>query len=64
MQVYNVINTNKQGKTKMSKLIKAYKKAPTAANRAKLQKYIAAHAMAICLLCELDLKFLKIHGFI
>jgi len=47
----------------MSKLIAAFRAAPTAANRAKLQKYLNAHMMAVCMASEAELAFLKANQF-
>ena len=47
----------------MIKLIKAYKKCPSPSNRAKLQKYLDRHMMAVCLASADDIAFLKTHEF-
>ena len=47
----------------MSKLINAYRKCPSPANRAKLQKYIDRHVMAICIASADEIAFLKTHEF-
>lgn len=47
----------------MSKLINTYRKCPSPANRAKLQKYIDRHIMAICIASADDIAFLKAHEF-
>lgn len=47
----------------MSKLINAYRKCPSPSNRAKLQKYIDRHMMAICIASADEIAFLKTHNF-
>jgi len=47
----------------MSRLIAAYRAEPTAANRAKLQKYLDKHMMAVCMASEDELAFLKANQF-
>ena len=47
----------------MAKLISIYRAAPTAANRAKLARYLDRHAMAVCLATAEDFEFLKANGF-
>jgi hypothetical protein len=47
----------------MSKFIAAFRAAPTAANRVKLQKYLDKHMMALCMASEEEVAFLKTHEF-
>ena len=47
----------------MSKLINAYRKCPSPSNRAKLQKYIDRHVMAVCIASADEIAFLKAHQF-
>jgi hypothetical protein len=47
----------------MTKLINAYRAAPTAANRAKLAAYLAKHPMAVALASQDDLHFLRVNEF-
>jgi hypothetical protein len=47
----------------MTKLINTYRAVPTAANRAKLQKYLAKHMMATCMASADELAFLKANQF-
>ncbi len=47
----------------MEKLVKAYRAMPTMANRARLQKYLTAHPMAVCLANAETVAFLKVHEF-
>lgn len=47
----------------MSKLIIAYRKCPTAANRAKLQNYLNKHPFVLCMADDEELLFLKLNGF-
>ena len=47
----------------MQKLIAAYRKVPSPANRNKLQTYLDKHMMAVCLALPEDLAFLKTHEF-
>lgn len=48
----------------MQRLLNAYRKVPSPANRAKLQNYLNKHMMAVCLASPEDLAFLKTHDFI
>lgn len=48
----------------MTKLINAFRKLPSPANRTKLATYLARHPMAVCLATDDDREFLKVHGFI
>ena len=48
----------------MATLLKAYRAAPTAANRAKLARYLDRHVMAICLATAEEYAFLKANEFI
>ena len=59
-----VVKTDTQGKKKMANLLKAYRTAPTAANRAKLARYLDRHAMALCLATVEEYAFLKANEFI
>jgi hypothetical protein len=47
----------------MNKLLNAYRKLPSPANRAKLQNYLNKHMMAVCLATPEDIAFLKAHEF-
>jgi hypothetical protein len=47
----------------MANLLNAYRAAPTAANRAKLARYLDRHVMAICLATAEEHAFLKANGF-
>lgn len=47
----------------MERLIARYRKLPSPANRAALQRYIDKHAMAVCMLLPSDTAFLNAHGF-
>ena len=47
----------------MATLLNAYRAAPTAANRAKLARYLHRHAMALCLATAEEYAFLKANGF-
>jgi len=47
----------------MATLLNAYRAAPTAANHAKLARYLYRHAMAVCLATAEDFEFLKANGF-
>jgi hypothetical protein len=47
----------------MTKLIAAFRSAPTAANRTKLQKYLDKHMMAVCMASDDEVAFLKTHQF-
>ena len=59
-----VVKTDTQGKKKMANLLNAYRAAPTAANRAKLARYLDRHAMALCLATAEEYAFLKANEFI
>ena len=48
----------------MVRLINAYRKLPSPANRAKLSAYLARHMMAECMATPEEHAFLKAHGFI
>ena len=48
----------------MSKLIATYRTTPTAANRAKLARYLDRHVMALCFATAEEHAFLKADGFI
>ena len=48
----------------MANLLNAYRTAPTAANRAKLARYLDRHAMALCLATAEEYGFLKANEFI
>ena len=43
----------------MNKLIEAFRDNPTEANKAKIEKHIAKHNMALCLLDAVELTFLR-----
>ena len=58
-----VVETDTQGKKKMASLLKAYRAAPTAANRAKLARYLDRHAMALCLATAEEQAYLQANGF-
>ncbi len=47
----------------MATLLNAYRAAPTAANRAKLARYLYRHAMALCFATAEEHAFLKANGF-
>lgn len=47
----------------MIKLIATYRAVPTAANRAKLQKYMDSHMMAVCMATPEEIEFLKANEF-
>ena len=47
----------------MSKFLAAFRAAPTAANRTKLQKYLDKHMMAICMASDEEVAFLKANEF-
>ena len=47
----------------MAKLISTFRAAPTAANHAKLARYLDRHAMALCFATAEDFEFLKANGF-
>lgn len=47
----------------MSKFLAAFRAVPTAANRAKLQKYLDKHMMAICMASDDEIAFLKANEF-
>jgi len=47
----------------MTRLINAYRKLPSPANRAKLQAYLNKHMMAVCMASEEETAFLRAHGF-
>jgi hypothetical protein len=47
----------------MSRLINAYRKVPTNANRQKLQTYINKHSMAVCMASIEDTEFLRANNF-
>lgn len=47
----------------MSRLIAAYRKSPSPANRRKLAAYLATHMMAACLATPEERAFLLAHEF-
>jgi hypothetical protein len=47
----------------MSKLINTYRALPSHTNRAKLQKYLDKHMMALCLATSEEVAFLKANEF-
>ena len=47
----------------MASLLNAYRTAPTAANRAKLARYLDRHVMALCLATAEEYACLKANGF-
>ena len=47
----------------MANLLKAYRTAPTAANRAKLARYLDRHPMALCLATAEEQAYLQANGF-
>lgn len=47
----------------MSKLITLYRAVPTEANRNKLQRYLNAHMMAVCMASVEEIAFLKSNQF-
>lgn len=52
-----------QMETKMTKLLNAYRAAPTLRNREKLQTYLKRHPMAICLATREECEFLIANSF-
>jgi hypothetical protein len=48
----------------MTKLLNAYRAAPTLRNRSKLQAYLEKHQMAICLATAEEVAFLRAHDFL
>ena len=48
----------------MATLLKAYRAAPTAANRAKLARYLDRHPMALCFATAEEHAFLQANWFI
>ena len=51
------------GEHAMSKLINAYRKLPTMANRDKLQKHLNKHMMAVCMATAEEIAFLRANEF-
>ncbi|WP_230173185.1 hypothetical protein [Rhizobium sp. CECT 9324] len=47
----------------MTKLINAYRKVPTPTNRARLQKYLEKHPMAVVMATKEEAEFLKTNDF-
>lgn len=47
----------------MTKLINTYRTLPSPTNRAKLQKYLDKHMMAVCMASSDEVAFLKANGF-
>ena len=47
----------------MLKLINAYRKLPSPTNRRKLQNYINAHYMSLCMTTPENLAFLRANNF-
>ena len=47
----------------MTKLLTAFRAAPTASNRNKLQTYLNRHMMAICLATAEEVAFLRANEF-
>ena len=47
----------------MSKLIRTFRTAPTAANHAKLARYLDRHPMTVCFATDEEQAFLKANGF-
>jgi hypothetical protein len=47
----------------MERLINAFRKCPSPSNRAKLEKYMQRHMMALALCTPEQIAFLKVHGF-
>jgi hypothetical protein len=47
----------------MSRLLNAYRNAPTLANRFKLQAYLKRHMMAACLASPDEIAFLRSNSF-
>lgn len=47
----------------MNRLIEAYRKLPSPANRNRLASYLKKHPMALCMATPEELAFLKVHGF-
>ena len=58
-----VVKTDTQGKKKMANLLNAYRTAPTAANRAKLARYLDRHPMALCFATAEEQAYLQANGF-
>lgn len=60
------INTNQSQSIQgihMSKLLNAYRAMPSPTNRAKLQRYLNTHMMAVCMASPDDVAFLRAHEF-
>lgn len=51
------------GEQTMQKLIDAYRKLPSMANREKLQKYLQKHTMAVCMATPEEIAFLRANEF-
>jgi hypothetical protein len=47
----------------MSKLLATYRALPTAESRAKLQKYLDKHMMAVCMASTEEIAYLRASGF-
>ena len=48
----------------MTKLIIAFKKSPSPVTRKNLEGYLRRHPMAVCMASDIELRFLREHGFI
>jgi hypothetical protein len=48
----------------MTKLIIAFQKNPTLFARKNLESYLVRHPMAVCMASDIELRFLRQHGFI
>jgi hypothetical protein len=62
-RLHYIHQQHKGKKETMSKLINSYRAIPTMANRAKLQKYLATHMMAVCMASPDEVAFLKANEF-
>ncbi|CAH0342324.1 hypothetical protein RHI9324_05503 [Rhizobium sp. CECT 9324] len=51
------------GASTVTKLINAYRKVPTPTNRARLQKYLEKHPMAVVMATKEEAEFLKTNDF-
>ena len=58
-----VVKTDTHGDTDMASLLNAYRAAPTAANRAKLARYLDRHPMALCFATAEEQAYLQANGF-
>jgi hypothetical protein len=47
----------------MNKLLLAFRALPSSSNRAKLQRYLDKHPMALCMATPEEVAFLRAHEF-